>query len=200
MPMYTIMNKQKKNVPQTKGFVILFTVLIASIILAITLGIASISYREVLLSGTAKDAQYSFFSADTGAECALYWDIQQAAFSQTLVVPSCHGNPVDMLTSSSPFQFRFDTTTNGCALVTIDKSDPATTKIESLGYNVSCSDLVANPTGVRIVERAIRVTYGPGDAPDTNPTGDPGGSDTGTPSDLDTFSDPDPSGSQTTRT
>jgi hypothetical protein len=152
-----------------KGFVILFTVLIASITLTIALGIASVSYREVLLSATSKDAQYSFFAADTGAECALYWDIQQAAFSQTLVIPSCGGQPVEMLASSSPFVFRFDTGPAGCALVTVDKDDPTTTKIESLGYNISCADLSANPSNSRITERAIRVTYGPGQAPDANP-------------------------------
>ncbi len=154
------------------GFVILFTVLISSIILAIALGVASVAYREVLLSGTAKDAQYSFFAADTGAECALYWDIQEAAFTQTLVVPSCNGTTVDMLVSSSPFRFSFAAAPTGCAVVTVDKNDPTVTKIESLGYNVTCGDLVANPMNARIVERAIRVTYGPGQAPESNPTED----------------------------
>jgi Tfp pilus assembly protein PilE len=162
-----ISSSQTKN--NTRGFVILFTVLIASIILAIALGIASVSYREVLLSSTANNAEFSFFAADTGAECALYWDIQQSAFGATLVTPSCGGSAVTMTSSSSPFGFRFATSTDGCASVTIDKSDPTTTKIESLGYNVACNELLTNPTNPRIVERANRVTYGPGQAPAANP-------------------------------
>jgi Tfp pilus assembly protein PilE len=160
--------QNQKLLKQNSGFVILFTVLIASIILAIALGIASVSYREVLLSSTANDAEFSFFAADTGAECALYWDIQQSAFGATLVTPSCGGAAVDMTSSSSPFKFRFATSTTGCASVTVDKSDPTTTKIESLGYNATCNEVLTNPTNPRIVERAIRVTYGPGEPPDAN--------------------------------
>lgn len=185
---------------QSQGFVILFTVLIVSITLAIALGIASVSFREVLLSTTAKDAQYSFFAADTGAECALYWDIQQAAFTQTLVVPSCNGAPVDMLSSSSPFTFRFDTAASGCAVVTVDKNDPTVTKIESLGYNISCADLASRPDNPRITERAIRVTYGPGEAPDANPNPDEtGGGNSPGPSEPDILSEPD-TGPATERT
>lgn len=161
-----------------KGFVILFTVLIASIVLAIALGIASVSFREVLLSSTARDGEYAFFAADTGAECALYWDIREGAFGETLVTPECRGNEVEML-ATSPVRFRFDTNIAGCAVVTVDKSDPTVTKIESLGYNVACQTLDISPLPARVVERAIRVTYGPGEAPDANPNEPTGGNPTG---------------------
>ena len=184
---------------QTRGFVILFTVLVASIILAIALGVASVSYRELLLSSTAKDAEFSFFSADTGAECALYWDIQQSAFGTTLVTPSCNGGSVDMTSLSSPYTFRFATGAAGCAAVTVDKSDPTTTKIESLGYNVSCNDLITAPTNPRIVERAIRITYGPGEAPDANPNADQTVTPAG-PSTSSSLSAPTTTGLETTAT
>lgn len=147
-----------------KGFVILFTVLVSSIILAIALGITNIALKEVLLAGSAKDAQYAFFSADTGAECALYWDIKHVAFGQTPIVPDCHGTSVTVTASSSPFKFNFDTA-SGCAIVTVDKNDPTMTKIESLGYNMDCNVLLNTPENPRIVERAIRVTYGAEAAP-----------------------------------
>jgi hypothetical protein len=183
-----------------KGFVILFTVLVASIILAIALGVASVSYREVLLSATAKDAEFSFFSADTGAECALYWDIQQSAFGTTLVTPSCNGGSVDMTSLSSPYTFRFATSAAGCASVTVDKSDPTNTKIESLGYNVSCNDLITAPTNPRIVERAIRVTYGPGQPPDANPNADQTTAQAGPSSAATSLSSPTPTGFETSAT
>lgn len=143
----------------SEGFVILFTVLISSIILTIALGITNVAFREVLLAGSAKDAQFAFFSADTGAECALYWDIKHAAFGQTPTTPNCRGGSVTMTASSSPFKFNFDTA-SGCAVITVDKNDPTITKIESLGYNMDCNVLLITPENPRIVERAIRVTYG----------------------------------------
>ncbi len=166
------------------GFVILFTALISTIVLAIALGIANLSFREVLLSSSARDGEFAFFAADTGAECALYWDIRQVAFGSTLVVPSCHTGAVDMRASSSPFEFRFDTGESGCAVVTVDKNDPTVTKIESLGYNVPCATLDIVPLPPRLVERAIRVTYGPGEAPDPNPN--PADTATRGPADVET--------------
>ncbi len=161
-----IFKSKEINVPENlqKGFVILFTVLVSSIVLAIALGITNIALKEVLLSGSARDGEYAFFAADTGAECALYWDIKHAAFGQTPIVPDCRGSSVTMTASSSPFIFNFDSA-SGCAVVTVDKSDPTITKIESLGYNMDCNVLQTTPENPRIVERAIRVTYGAGEAP-----------------------------------
>lgn len=173
-----------------KGFVILFTVLIASIVLAIALGIASISFREVLLSSTARDGEYAFFAADTGAECALYWDIREGAFGENLVTPDCRGTAVELI-GTSPVRFRFDTNASGCAVVTVDKGDPTVTKIESLGYNASCQTLDISPLPARVVERAIRVTYGQGEAPDANPNEPTGGDPVDQQTDATTRGGPD---------
>ncbi len=158
-----------------KGFVILFTVLISSIILAIALGISSIAYKEVVLSSAAKESQYSFFAADTGAECALYWDIQQNVFGATPNTPAvqCNGiSPNFSSGSSSPFAFTLSLNNDeSCAKVTIDKNVPADplnplstatlTQIRSLGYNAPCAVVESGTlTGYeKIVERAIGIDY-----------------------------------------
>ena len=168
----------------TAGFVALFAVLISAIVLTITLGIANISYKEVLLTSQARDANFAFFAADTGAECALYADIQKNGFGQydsssdSVGAPDsdfeCAGTTQDFTrggTLDFYLPFQSSPTVNSCAHVTVDKNAPidsdndgtpeSFTKIESLGYNATCTDIqnLGSATNLRIVERAIRVTY-----------------------------------------
>lgn len=64
-----------------KGFTILFAVLVSSIVLALGLGIVAITMKEVQLSGTGRDSQLAFYAADSGAECAFYWDLKGDYFA-----------------------------------------------------------------------------------------------------------------------
>lgn len=57
-----------------KGFTIFFAVLVTSLALAIGLSIYDLTVRELDLSATVNQSQYAIYAADTGAECALYWD------------------------------------------------------------------------------------------------------------------------------
>ena len=69
-------NLIKKIYPKDKGFTLLFAVLVSSLILAIGLSVANLTIREIQLSGTGRESQFAFYAADTGSECALYWDIK----------------------------------------------------------------------------------------------------------------------------
>lgn len=57
-----------------KGFVLAFSLLISSIVLALAFGIFNILLKQIVLTASAKDSQIAFYAADAGAECALYWD------------------------------------------------------------------------------------------------------------------------------
>lgn len=57
-----------------KGFTIFFAMLVAALALSIGLAIYDLTVRELALSATATQSQYAIYAADTGAECALYWD------------------------------------------------------------------------------------------------------------------------------
>lgn len=63
----------KQHTPQS-GFVLLFAVLISSIVLAVGAGVFNITRKELILSRASRDSQFAFFAADTGAECAFFWD------------------------------------------------------------------------------------------------------------------------------
>ncbi len=161
---------KNETVDGKKGFVILFAVLLSSIVLLITLGIASIASNELILSSSAREAQYAFFAADTGAECALYWD-KQGLFADPNTPAKVTSGVCDGITVTplpvfgSGFSYVLNdldlNSVKQCAMVTIDKdsppnSVPSGTKIESKGYNVPCQ---AIGTSSRAIERVVRLTY-----------------------------------------
>ena len=147
---------------QPRAFTLIMAILTASVMLALGYAIFNIVSKEILLSSSGRESQFAFFAADTGIECALYWDSKFDAFSTSspLIEVSC-GVASSTLTkvisgnnATSTFSFQFSTfITRPCVTVTVAKSIPAKTKIESAGYN-TC--VVTNP---RRIERAIRVTY-----------------------------------------
>jgi hypothetical protein len=61
--------KQKEG-----GYILLLSILITSIILAVSFGVYAIGLKSILLSSFMKDSQRALAAADRGAECALYWD------------------------------------------------------------------------------------------------------------------------------
>ncbi len=184
---------------QQEGFVILFTVLIAVIILAMTIGIANVAYKEQVLTINSKESHLAFFAADAGAECALYQDRNQDVFNaagQADLSITCNGqsiygsySPQTGFDGTSYDQYDFNVSSGGplavgiddrsCSYITVKKNFPIlaadgstqlTTRIESLGYNVKCDEVQGSGNNKRQVERAVRVTY----LPTVNGTG-PGG-------------------------
>lgn len=181
--------KMKKNFKSQKntqgGFVALFAVLLSVIVLAIAIGISSISYKEIILSSSARDGNTAFFAADTGAECALYYDLNQTQMvfvSGNSPTISCAGETginvpesiINLGTSgnSNVSRFTFDLPLGAsCARVQVLKkvvSDDGLselTRIESKGYNADCdtvNSLIFSGASLeqsRLVERAIRASY-----------------------------------------
>jgi hypothetical protein len=157
-----------KNTKKNKGFVILFAVMLSSILLAISLGVSNISFREVSFSTSAKDANDAFFAADTGVECALVNDKEgSTSFTNTSSMTiECLGQPINLGGDGISF-WTFDIVglgSNGrpCAQVRIDKDTTlGTTIIVSKGYssdNQNIDDTVCTPTS-NSLERQLEVTY-----------------------------------------
>jgi Tfp pilus assembly protein PilX len=74
-----IFKKNKKN----EGFVLLFAVLISTLVLAVGISMISIALKQVKLSGSGRDSEYAFYAANTGAECATYWDLASSSVFMT---------------------------------------------------------------------------------------------------------------------
>lgn len=153
------MKTKKQNL--NSGFVALFTVLLASVILAMAVGISNISLKQIVLSASASDANKSFYAADSGIECALFNDLRATPnpFSTNAANMTCGGSIIALsepLPGISTFSLDLATESGlSCANVTVDKTDLlGGTKITSKGINGACGT-----TSPRLVERAIEVTY-----------------------------------------
>ncbi|HAO65028.1 TPA: hypothetical protein DCQ44_03560 [Candidatus Taylorbacteria bacterium] len=63
-----------------KGFTILVAVVTAGILLIIAMSIGAIALKEQVLATAGKESQTAFYAADSGMECALYWDQIKGVF------------------------------------------------------------------------------------------------------------------------
>lgn len=160
------------------GFILLFSVLIMSILLAIGLSIYSLSVKEVVLASFLRNSEKAFIAADRALECALYWErsypqngLPYTAFATStawsltvaeLATVECDGQPLTSLSSWDNTTGR--TATAGrtyfsiifaddltCAEVEVSRTALETTIISN-GYN-DCT--ATNP---RRTQRTIQVT------------------------------------------
>ena len=165
----------KKYLPkQHNGFVILFTILIAAIIMVIGIGIYSIASRETVLSGTAREAQYAFYAADAGVECALYAQSLENAgttvFATGAPAFDCGLNPVSITsgdgTFATPYVFNVyvDASKKTCAQVNVFEYTPVggggpVRRVIAQGYNICRPDGTPLTTNPILVERDLDASY-----------------------------------------
>jgi len=149
------------------GFILSFAVLLSSIILSVGLAVFNILSKELLISSVGRESQFSFYAADTGGECALFWDTKQGIFptsSQSVIYGgpvSCAGSQftltgpgVTIIGTPTAATTTFDfTSADYCARILVAKYGDGQTKIESEGYN-TCDE--SNP---RRIARFIRILY-----------------------------------------
>ncbi len=138
-----------------KGFSLLFTLLIISLMFSVSLGVYNLIIGEIRLSGTGRESQLAFWAADSAAECALLWDIKppglaKSAFatsSQALI--NCAGQTKTVGGSPlSSYSLSFES--GSCASVTVEKNSSETIVI-SQGQNTCGAG--------RAVQRGIKVSY-----------------------------------------
>ena len=165
---------------RSEGFVLLFAVTLSAILLAIALGISNIALREIQFGTSAKDTNDAFFAADTGTECAQFYD---RSYDTTGVIPNttnifendvtfvgsmtCVGISPEAFTYYPPNMWSFSISGlnggQGCAIITVEKTldvngKPVATTITSNGYNNGGGSSTCAP-GSNAVERQIQITY-----------------------------------------
>lgn len=158
-----------KYIHTQKGFVILFTVLISSIILMIGLGIFSIAFRETILSSTARESIYSLYAADSGIECALFEQSKPngGVLSGNGGVINCGTieTVVGDGTSSNPYTFKMGVEEKSyCTKVTVFDFGN-TRRVVSQGYNICSLDSEPADSPL-LVERVLDVVFNLGIIPD----------------------------------
>ncbi|MFZ2556155.1 MAG: hypothetical protein WAZ27_04455 [Minisyncoccia bacterium] len=155
------MQKPKSN--NQKGFTILLSALVASLVLTLGIAVFSVAQKQVILSSLGRSSQYAFYAADTGVECALYWDMRHEYFSTTTsgVTLQCDGNPPRTSSGSPgtlPYVMNFRIEPNGyCVDVEVTKSatDPKTV-IHADGFSTNCADIAISG---RTLQRSVELSY-----------------------------------------
>lgn len=146
-----------------KGITLLLAVFVSSLALTLGLGIFTLLFSEIEFSGTAKESLIAFYAADSGIECAIFWDIEHPGLSQSAFAtssdssiicngitkggagdPSCCGGPGGFSRFTIPFS------DGSCFTAEITKD--SNTIIESQGKNI-CAD------SAKTVQRGLRVNY-----------------------------------------
>lgn len=148
-----MINKSKiKSVSGRRGITLLIAVLTASLMLSISLSIFNIALKELVISSSGKDSHTAFYAADSGIECALYWDYRNAFSTTTTSSISCGGAAFTVGGGALSTFTITDSTTGSCVVTTVNKAG-GETLIEARGYNTCVAN---NP---KKTERGIRVRY-----------------------------------------
>jgi len=159
-----------------RGFTLFFALLVSSFALAIGVSIFDITLRELALSQAATQSQYAIYAADSGAECALYWDNKYAgnalgtAFATSTAYTGvaanssilCNGADItasaawSVVTSATAATTTFGIQTTAsapCTTVVVTKSgNPSQTTVTAHGYN-TCT------AGPLQFERVFQTSY-----------------------------------------
>lgn len=89
-----VQTKQTPRINQERGFALLMTLVVVTVVIAIGLTVLDLSTKQIRLSTNAKDSEIAFHAANAGMECARYW--RRAASSAMEngqpVSPSCFGS------------------------------------------------------------------------------------------------------------
>ena len=86
-------NTKKFRRVNTEGFAMIFTVLIMSLILSITMGMSNIVFKQRILSGLVRDSQIAFYQADAGSECGLLQQYKLSKFTKGVPIQSDSSQP-----------------------------------------------------------------------------------------------------------
>lgn len=144
------MERNPKAQNMKTGVALYLAVLIGTILIATGLGISTIFYRELRISGLQFPSLTAFYAADTGKECALYHNIQANVFNGLPATITCQGNTISNIIPGTgsdgngsyiDYEFQFTLSGNRCADIRVKKQDvggTACTRIDSDGENDDC--------------------------------------------------------------
>lgn len=156
----------KKQIHTNRGISLVISLIMMTLLLSLSLSVSNIILRQIRLTNASTNSQTSFYAADSGLECALYWDthtdgtvtsgfdgVYTDPYFGTSTAYSVSNNPVKCgIGTGAPMgwakQVSSDntiaTTTfainfgKSCAQVEVVKT-PFRTKISSNGYNAGAN-------------------------------------------------------------
>ena len=162
----------KINNKYNRGYTLLFSILVAVVVLAIAASILSISRKEFILTTTARDSMSAIYAADSLAECILSNNIDTGtkpltitcgtAVPQTLSIQWTNnaGTYTGTLTDNSGVYM--PEVGNGCATLditsqTVNSQTKITVRTYGHSFGYTASDC-KNPTNPKVIERGLQLT------------------------------------------
>lgn len=168
-----------------RGVAVLLAVLLVSVVLVISLVLLNITYRQLIISNTARESEIAWYAAESIFNCARYLDTKKkfGFYSYDSVTLDTNGytppDPTDIqcgeellhqttVVGNNESKFSAEYIIGGvstCATVTVTKNpDFATPKttIVARGYNNRPYDSGTKECGTpgpRTVERALQTEY-----------------------------------------
>ncbi len=145
--------------PNNKGFALFYAVLLSSVVLVVSLGLFNITYRQLIISSTLLDSQTAYYVADSLLACARYEKLKlTTAGNKSLDCVGSSSHQITIVNNSDIFTGYIDddVSLGEERCFDLQSSYNGTARTYSFlvsGYNLSCSNLAANP---RAVERTIR--------------------------------------------
>jgi len=152
------------------GFTLLVAIVTTSILLLVSFVVVNVALKQLILTYSGQESEFSFYNGDSGMECALFWDLKngsKSAFDSTTpgtitcngqtistgsqTVPTVPSQPSQIGGSAnSTFSVNYD---HGCSIVQVTKNLDGTTLIQSRGYN-TCTN-----GSLKRYERGISIVY-----------------------------------------
>ena len=136
-----------------RGFALLLTLLVVSVLIAIGLTVLDLSIKQVRLSTNAKESESAFHAANAGVECGRYWRRIASSTMEAggFIFPTCFS----VIATDSRLAIIDPTDINGDGNAYLYKyslswgTKPRCTKISTLV-------LVASPTGAGLTLRNVQ--------------------------------------------
>ena len=134
-----------RHLKKQNGFALFVAVTLVSVLLLVVFAVSNFAYKQLQLSSLGKDSISSFFAAESGMECARYFDTNGDYFSTSTVqlIPGLGSH-----TSSSPFPIERELSYNGVLCGDISKT-PTLSSID-----------VDNVSNVSSATTTLHVYYG----------------------------------------
>ena len=153
MKAYMTGNKKQKN---KQGFTLFYALLVASLALAIGASIFDITLREIDLSNAATQSQYAVYVADSGAECALYWDSKYVNAGTN----NNGGSNSAFATSSTDAQFAISgTICNGVDVAVVGTPPSPVVIPQTAGNGWTAWNIATGPSAATTTFAVIGTTY-----------------------------------------
>lgn len=164
--------KNIKTNKYNKGYTLLFSILVAVIVLAIAASILSISRKEFILTTTARDSLSAIYAADSLAECVLSNNIDTSVNPLTITCGTTVPQTLKIQWSNNAGTYTGTLTDdsgvympevgNGCAILDITSqtvNGQVKTIVRTYGHSLGyTAQDCKSPTNPKVIERGLQLT------------------------------------------